>query len=109
MTSEADTRVNYIDPALRAADWQPTNTKKYVLEKSKSLNQPNLSVIDLKNLLIPVPNSQAEREKLVSYYRGLVLKLKQIRLELPRKNELTEQLNNAILDSALRVSSKEGV
>lgn len=25
MASEADTRANYIDPALRAADWQPSN------------------------------------------------------------------------------------
>ncbi|WP_285131311.1 hypothetical protein [Leclercia adecarboxylata] len=25
MTSEADTRANYIDPALGAADWQPGN------------------------------------------------------------------------------------
>tara|TARA_R110001583_G_scaffold74100_7_gene205495 strand:- start:1142 stop:1477 length:336 start_codon:yes stop_codon:yes gene_type:complete len=25
MASEADTRANYIDPALRAAHWQPTN------------------------------------------------------------------------------------
>ena len=25
MASEADTRANYIDPALRAAEWQPSN------------------------------------------------------------------------------------
>lgn len=28
MSSEADTRANYIDPALRAANWQPTNINR---------------------------------------------------------------------------------
>ncbi len=38
MTSEADTKANYIDPALKAADWQSTNiVREYYFTDGRKL------------------------------------------------------------------------
>src|SRR5690606_7296545 len=53
---------------------QSSRTKNYVLEKSKSLNQPNLSITDLKNLSIPFPKDDDAIVKAVSDCNALISK-----------------------------------
>lgn len=81
---------------------QSPSVKQYVLDKSKSLNQPNLSIVDLKNLSVPLPESRDSLDKLVSHYKSIASKLKQVKAELYKKNELIELLNSSFFDSVFK-------
>lgn len=81
---------------------QSSRTKNYVLEKSKSLNQPNLSITDLKNLSIPLPSNQQALEKVVIDCNNLVSKARKVKVEVTEKIELLNRLKNSILESAFK-------
>ena len=81
---------------------QSSKTKNYVLEKSKSLNQPNLSITDLKKLLIPVPTGQKALEQAVVDFNELTTRARKARAEIIDKIELLNKLKSSMLDSAFR-------
>lgn len=81
---------------------QSSKTKSYVLEKSKSLNQPNLSITDLKKLLIPVPTGQKALEQAVVDFNELTTRARKARAEIIDKIELLNKLKSSILDSAFK-------
>lgn len=81
---------------------QSSKTKNYVLDKSKSLNQPNLSITDLKNLTIPFPTNQQVIEKAVIDCNELTTKARKAKAEVIDKIELLNELKNSILDSAFK-------
>ena len=81
---------------------QSSRTKHYVLEKSKSLNQPNLSITDLKNLAIPFPNNDDAIVKAVSDCNALITKARKSQAEISEKITMMQQLKASILDSAFK-------
>lgn len=81
---------------------QSSRTKNYVLEKSKSLNQPNLSIIDLKNLAIPLPNNDDAIVKAVVDCNALISKARKSKAEISEKITMMQQLKSSILDSAFK-------
>ncbi|WJV66835.1 restriction endonuclease subunit S [Pectobacteriaceae bacterium CE70] len=81
---------------------QSSRTKEYVLEKSKSLNQPNLSITDLKNLAIPFPNNDDAIVKAVSDCNALITKARKSQAEISEKITMMQQLKASILDSAFK-------
>jgi type I restriction enzyme S subunit len=81
---------------------QSSRTKIYVLEKSKSLNQPNLSITDLKNLAIPFPNNDEAIVKAVSDCNALISKARKSKAEISEKITMMQQLKASILDSAFK-------
>ncbi|AFI83583.1 hypothetical protein Q7A_737 [Methylophaga nitratireducenticrescens] len=81
---------------------QSSRTKNYVLEKSKSLNQPNLSITDLKNFTIPFPTSDQAITKAVSDCNALITKARNAKIEVLEKVVLLNQLKASILDSAFK-------
>lgn len=81
---------------------QSTRTKNYVLEKSKSLNQPNLSITDLKNLMIPFPADDEVIAKAVVDCNALICKARNTKIEILKKIVLLNQLKASILDSAFK-------
>ncbi|MCC5450701.1 restriction endonuclease subunit S [Rheinheimera sp. UJ51] len=81
---------------------QSSRTKEYVLEKSKSLNQPNLSITDLKNLAIPFPNNDDDIVKAVSDCNALITKARKSKTEISEKITMMQQLKASILDSAFK-------
>lgn len=81
---------------------QSSRTKYYVLEKSKSLNQPNLSITDLKNLAIPFPNNDNAIVKAVSDCNTLITKARKSKAEISEKITMMQQLKASILDSAFK-------
>lgn len=81
---------------------QSSRTKNYVLEKSKSLNQPNLSITDLKNLILPLPTDEEAIAKAVSDCNALISKARNTKTEVLRKIVLLNQLKASILDSAFK-------
>jgi len=81
---------------------QSSRTKNYVLEKSKSLNQPNLSITDLKNLSIPFPKDDDAIVKAVSDCNALISKARKSKAEIREKITLLSRLKASILDSAFR-------
>jgi type I restriction enzyme S subunit len=81
---------------------QSSHTKSYVLEKSKSLNQPNLSITDLKNLEIPFPNNDEAIVKAVSDCNALISKARKSKAEISEKITMMQQLKASILDSAFK-------
>lgn len=81
---------------------QSSRTKNYVLEKSKSLNQPNLSITDLKNLAIPFPNNDDAIVKAVVDCNALISKARKSKAEISEKITMMQQLKASILDSAFK-------
>lgn len=81
---------------------QSSRTKSYVLEKSKSLNQPNLSITDLKNLMLPFPSDDESIAKAVTNCNALISKARKTRAEILEKVSLLSQLKASILDSAFK-------
>lgn len=81
---------------------QSSRTKSYVLEKSKSLNQPNLSITDLKNLMLPFPSDDESIAKAVTNCNALISKARTTRAEILEKVSLLSQLKASILDSAFK-------
>lgn len=81
---------------------QSSRTKNYVLEKSKSLNQPNLSITDLKNLVMPFPNDNEAIVKAVSDCNALVSKARKSKAEIYEKIAMMQQLKASILDFAFK-------
>ncbi|NIH06195.1 restriction endonuclease subunit S [Providencia rettgeri] len=81
---------------------QSSRTKNYVQEKSKSLNQPNLSITDLKNLTIPLPNHDDAIVKAVSDCNALISKTRKSKAEILEKISLLNRLKTSILDSAFK-------
>ena len=81
---------------------QSSRTKNYVLGKSKSLNQPNLSITDLKNLAIPFPNNDDAIVKAVSDCNALISKARKSKAEISEKITMMQQLKASILDSAFK-------
>jgi type I restriction enzyme S subunit len=81
---------------------QSSCTKSYVLEKSKSLNQPNLSITDLKNLTLPFPTDNETIAKAVIDCNALILKARRTKSEIINKISLLNKLKNSILDSAFK-------
>lgn len=81
---------------------QSTRTKNYVMEKSKSLNQPNLSITDLKNLTLPFPTDHEVIAKAVSDCNSLIIKARKTKTEVLDKIVLLKQLKASILDSAFK-------
>ncbi len=81
---------------------QSTFTKNYVSEKSKSLNQPNLSITDLKNLTLPFPTDDKVIAKAVSDCNSLITKARKTKTEVLDKMVLLKQLKASILDSAFK-------
>lgn len=81
---------------------QSSRTKSYVLEKSKSLNQPNLSITDLKNLALPLPTDDEAIVKAVSECTALVNKARRAKAEVLKKIMLLNGLKSSILDSAFK-------
>lgn len=81
---------------------QSSRTKSYVLEKSKSLNQPNLSITDLKSLTIPVPADEETMVKAVSDCNALISKARKSKAEILEKISLLSRLKASILDSAFK-------
>jgi type I restriction enzyme S subunit len=81
---------------------QSSRTKNYVLEKSKSLNQPNLSITDLKNLTLPLPVNDEAIAKAVADCNALISKARQSKAEISEKITMMQQLKASILDSAFK-------
>lgn len=81
---------------------QSTRTRNYVLEKSKSLNQPNLSITDLKNLTLPFPTDDKVLAKAVSDCNALITKARRTKVAVLEKIVLLSQLKESILDSAFK-------
>lgn len=81
---------------------QSTRTKNYVLEKSKSLNQPNLSITDLKNLTLPIPTDDKAIAKAISDCNALITKARSTKAVVLEKIVLLNQLKESILDSAFK-------
>lgn len=97
ITSENKTLLDFVYLYLKS-----TRTKNYVLEKSKSLNQPNLSITDLKNLILPLPTDYEVIATAVSYCNSLLAKAKNTKTEVLDKIVLLNQLKASILDSAFK-------
>ena len=81
---------------------QSSRTKNYVLEKSKSLNQPNLSITDLKNLTLPFPADDKAIAKAVADCNALISKARKSKAEISEKIIMMHQLKASILDSAFK-------
>ncbi|WP_270820989.1 restriction endonuclease subunit S [Aeromonas sp. QDB14] len=81
---------------------QSSRTKNYVLEKSKSLNQPNLSITDLKNLALPLPANDEAIAKAVADCNALISKARKSKAEISEKITMMQQLKASILDSAFK-------
>lgn len=81
---------------------QSSRTKNYVLEKSKSLNQPNLSITDLKNLTLPLPANDEAIAKAVADCNALISKARKSKAEVSEKISMMQQLKASILDSAFK-------
>jgi len=81
---------------------QSSKTKNYILEKSKSLNQPNLSITDLKNLTLPFPANQQAIEKAIIDCNDLTTKTRRAKAEVINKIDLLNKLKSSILDSAFK-------
>ena len=81
---------------------QSSRTKNYVLEKSKSLNQPNLSITDLKNLTLPLPANDEAITKAVADCNALISKARKSKAEISEKITMMQQLKASILDSAFK-------
>ncbi|WPA92191.1 restriction endonuclease subunit S [Providencia zhijiangensis] len=81
---------------------QSSRTKNYVLEKSKSLNQPNLSITDLKNLTLPLPVNDEAIAKAVADCNALISKARKSKAEISEKITMMQQLKASILDSAFK-------
>lgn len=81
---------------------QSSKTKNYVLDKSKSLNQPNLSITDLKNFIIPIPTDINAIEKAVFDCNLLTTKARSTKAEIVEKIALLNLLKSSILDSAFK-------
>ncbi|EPT9380033.1 MULTISPECIES: restriction endonuclease subunit S [Proteus] len=81
---------------------QSSRTKNYVLEKSKSLNQPNLSITDLKNLALPLPANDKAIAKAVADCNALISKARKSKAEISEKITMMQQLKASILDSAFK-------
>ena len=81
---------------------QSSRTKNYVLEKSKSLNQPNLSITDLKNLTLPLPANDEAIAKAVADCNALISKARKSKAEISEKITMMQQLKASILDSAFK-------
>lgn len=97
ITSDNENLLNFIYLYL-----QSSRTKNYILEKSKSLNQPNLSITDLKNLTLPVPSGSEAILKAVIDCEALILKARRTKAEIIEKISLLSKLKNSILDSAFK-------
>lgn len=76
-------------------------TLDYVVEKSKSLNQPNLSIKDLSKLEVPLP-PLSEQQRVVEALDALNDKTTQLKTELTAKIDLFNQLKASVLDGAFR-------
>jgi type I restriction enzyme S subunit len=76
-------------------------TLEYVVEKSKSLNQPNLSIKDLSKLEVPLPNI-SEQQKVVEALDALNEQTTQLKTELTAKIGMFNQLKASVLDGAFR-------
>lgn len=81
---------------------QSSRTKNYVLEKSKSLNQPNLSITDLNNLTLPLPANDEAIAKAVADCNALISKARKSKAEISEKITMMQQLKASILDSAFK-------
>lgn len=81
---------------------QSSRTKNYVLEKSKSLNQPNLSITDLKNLALPLPANDKAIAKAVADCNALISKARKSKAEFSEKIIMMQQLKASILYSAFK-------
>tara|TARA_Y100001968_G_scaffold277367_1_gene272174 strand:- start:3768 stop:4934 length:1167 start_codon:yes stop_codon:yes gene_type:complete len=81
---------------------QSSRTRNYVLEKSKSLNQPNLSITDLKNLTLPFPADDKAIAKAVADCNALISKARKSKTEISEKIIMMHQLKASILDSAFK-------
>ena len=81
---------------------QSSCTKSYVLKKSKSLNQPNLSILELKNMTIPFPTNDDAIAKAVSDCNTLIAKARKTKIDVLAKIALLNQLKTSIIDSAFK-------
>ncbi len=93
---EALTTNNYIYHYLCT-----TNVLTNVMELSKTLNQPNLSIKDLSDFGIPLPPLQIQ-QKVVSYLNEISEKLEILKRVQNEKMESLKALKASILDQAFR-------
>ncbi|MFZ2499147.1 restriction endonuclease subunit S [Methanosarcina sp.] len=78
----------------------------YVKEKSKTMNQPNLSIKDLNNLSLPIP-PLAEQKRIVSKVDELMTLCDKLEARRQKKQEIQSNLNNAALEKMLSAENQE--
>jgi len=78
-----------------------SNILAIVMELSKTLNQPNLSIKDLSNFKIPFPPLKTQ-QKIVNYLDQISEKTEKVKLVQKEKMESLKALKASILDKAFR-------
>jgi type I restriction enzyme S subunit len=78
-----------------------SNVLSNVMELSKTLNQPNLSIKDLSNFMIPLPPLQIQ-QKVVKYLDEISEKIEKIKSVQKVKMDSLKALKASILDRAFR-------
>ena len=78
-----------------------SNVLSNVMELSKTLNQPNLSIKDLSNFEIPLPSLKTQ-QKVVSYLDEISNKMEKIKQIQKEKMQSLKALKASILDQAFR-------
>ncbi|OCL87943.1 restriction endonuclease subunit S [Arcobacter porcinus] len=78
-----------------------SNVLSNVMELSKTLNQPNLSIKDLSNFEIPLPSLKTQ-QKVVSYLDEISNKMEKIKQIQKEKMQSLKELKASILDKAFK-------
>jgi type I restriction enzyme S subunit len=78
-----------------------TTVFNYVLDKSRSLMQPNLSIKDLGQLSIPWPKL-TEQEETFAYIAALAERTSTLETETKERLEQLTTLKSSLLDAAFR-------
>lgn len=78
-----------------------SNVLSNVMELSKTLNQPNLSIKDLSNFEIPLPSLKTQ-QKVVSYLDEISNKMEKIKQIQKEKMQSLKALKASILDQAFK-------
>ncbi|OCL87756.1 Type-1 restriction enzyme EcoKI specificity protein [Aliarcobacter thereius] len=78
-----------------------SNVLSNVMELSKTLNQPNLSIKDLSNFEIPLPSLETQ-QKVVAYLDEISNKIEKIKQIQKEKMQSLKELKASILDKAFK-------